>query len=115
MAPDQYHHVINKLNDASGLFPNAGISAAVLAVMGTGIAAIVLQAATPGGSIEHLGLDGALIVAVGVLWRALSAKDAQLVKSTEAVTAALAASSASNVELRGVIEHLKESLNQVRR
>lgn len=116
MAPDQYHHVIQKLTDASGLFPNIGISASVLAVMGTGIAAILFQAATPGtSSIEHLTLDGALVVAVGVLWRALSAERSQNVKSTEAVTAALVSSTASNAELRGVIEHLKESLNQARR
>ena len=46
-----------------------------------------------------------------VLWRALgakdvqiAAKDAQLIKSTEVVTQALAASAAANSELRRIIE-----------
>ena len=118
MAPDQYHHLVHKLNDLDAMLPNVGITSAVLAVMGTGITAILVQAATPAADIswiEHLTLEGALVVAVGVLWRALSAKDAQLVKSTEAVTSALASSAASNVELRKIIEHLNESLSQARR
>jgi hypothetical protein len=117
MAPDQYHHIVTKLSDVPTILPNIGVSAAVLAVMGTGITAILVQAVTPAADIswiEHLTLEGALVVAVGVLWRALSAKDAQLVKSTEAVTSALASSAASNAELRKIIEHLNESLTRAR-
>ncbi len=118
MAPDQYHQIVNKLNDFHGVLPNAGITFGVVAVMVTGTIATLVQATTPAADIswvEHLTLEGALVVAVGVLWRALSSKDAQLVKSTEAVTSALASSAASNVELRKIIEHLNESLSQARR
>lgn len=118
MAPDQYHHVIQKLNDVPGLLPNIGVSASVVAVLVTGTVATLVQAVTPAADIswvEHLTLEGALVVAVGVLWRALSTERLQNIKSTEAVTAALVSSTASNAELRSVIEHLKESLNQARR
>ena len=118
MAPDQYHHVVQKLNDFSAMLPNVGVSASVMAVLVTGTLATLLQATTPIADIswvEHLTLEGALVVAVGVLWRALSAERAQNIKSTEAVTAALVSSTASNAELRGVIEHLKESLSDARR
>ncbi len=124
MAPDPYHHIIHKLNDFNSILPNAGISAAVLAVMFTGTLAILAQALTPNGDVQNyrdITLEGALVVAVGVLWRALSqkdaqiaVKDAQLVKSTEVVTSALAASATSNAELRKIIEHLNESLQHAR-
>jgi hypothetical protein len=67
-------------------------------------------------------LEGALVVAVGVLWRALSTERAQNIKSTEAVTAALVSSTASsaelrasNAELRATIEHLRELVSDARR
>jgi hypothetical protein len=53
---------------------------------------------------EHLTLTGALIVAVVILWRALSVKDALIIKSTEEVTKALGATAASNAELRKIVE-----------
>ena len=102
MAPDQYHHLVHKLNDLDAMLPNVGITGAVLVSYGNrNHGDSGSEAATPAADIswiEHLTLEGALVVAVGVLWRALSAKDAQLVKSTEAVTSALASSAASNVE-----------------
>lgn len=123
MAPDKYHHIVNTLNNLP-LLPNIGVSLSVGAVLLIGAANILLQATTPAADIswaEHLTLEGALIAAVVVLWKALGSKDvqialkdAQLVKSTEAVTMALAASAASNVELRKIIEHLNESLSQAR-
>lgn len=106
MAPDKYHYVVNALNNIPSL-PGIGISASVLSVMSVGAANILIQATTPAVDIswiEHLTLEGALVVAVGVLWRALSAKDAQLVESTRVVTGALAASATSNAELRKIIE-----------
>ena len=54
-------------------------------------------------SIEHLTLNGALILAVVVLWKQLGKKDDLLVASTKNVTEALAAAASSNAELRGII------------
>jgi hypothetical protein len=53
---------------------------------------------------EHLTLTGALIVAVVILWRALSVKDTLIIKSTEEMTKALSSTAASNSELRKIIE-----------
>jgi hypothetical protein len=70
---------------------------------------------------EHLTLEGAMVIAITILWRAYQQKDALLVKSTEAVTSALAASSASNAELRGIIKEsvdanrsLRESIDRLK-
>ncbi len=118
MAPDQYHHLIHKLTNFDAMLPSAGVSFSVGAVIATGLLAIIVQAATPIGDISwasDLTMKGALIVAVGVLWRALSAERSLNTKSTEAVTAALVSSTAANVELRAIIEHLRESLNEARR
>lgn len=52
-------------------------------------------------------------MAVVALWRALSAKDAQLVESTRSVTSALNASSASNMELRKIIEASIEAKHEL--
>ena len=54
-------------------------------------------------SIEHLTLNGALIVAVVVLWKQLGKKDDLLVASVKTVTESLASAAASNIELRGII------------
>ena len=87
------------------------------------MAEMLLQTVSPavGSDMEHMTLEGALIAAVVVLWRALSAKDSQLVESTRAVTMALAASATSNAELRKIIEEsiavkqqLTESLDLLR-
>jgi hypothetical protein len=125
MAPDQYHHLVQKLNNFNAMFPSTGVSVSVLAVMATGTVATLVQATTPAADIswvEHLTLEGALVVAVGVLWRALSTERAQNIKSTEAVTAALVSSTASsaelrasNAELRATIEHLRELVSDARR
>ena len=53
---------------------------------------------------EHLTLTGALMVAVGILWKSLDKKDNLIIKSTELTTTALNASTNSNIELRKVIE-----------
>jgi hypothetical protein len=55
-------------------------------------------------SIEHLTLNAALIVAVGVLWKQLGKKDDLLIHSAQTVTETLAAAAASNVELRRIID-----------
>jgi hypothetical protein len=55
-------------------------------------------------SIEHLTLNAALIVAVGVLWKQVGKKDDLLIHSTQTVTETLAAAAASNVELRRIID-----------
>jgi hypothetical protein len=53
---------------------------------------------------EHLTLSAALLLAVAVLWRNLTAKDTLLIASTATITQALATSAASNAELRHIIE-----------
>jgi hypothetical protein len=53
---------------------------------------------------EHLTLSAALLLAVAVLWRNLTTKDALLIASTATVTQALASAAASNAELRHIIE-----------
>ena len=53
---------------------------------------------------EHLTLSAALITAVGILWRELGRKDSLLIASTATVTQALATASASNMELRHILE-----------
>jgi hypothetical protein len=53
---------------------------------------------------NNLTLSGALIVAVGVLWRALAKKDDAVLTATKTVTEALITASNSNRELRKVIE-----------
>lgn len=59
-------------------------------------------------SVEHVTLDGGLIVAVMVLWKQFSKKDDLLVESTRTVTEALQGAAASNAELRRVIDKLVE-------
>ena len=130
MAPDRYHHIVTTLSTVPG-FGGLTISASVGAIVAIGLASMAIQATAPAGDaswIEHLTLTGALVIAVGVLWRALSAKDAQLaasniqiVESTRVITVALSASAASNAELRKIIEesvtsknHLTESLDLLR-
>ena len=60
---------------------------------------------------EHLTLSGALILAVFVLWKQIGKKDTDiskkddlLIDSAKTVTLALSAASASNIELRRIIE-----------
>jgi hypothetical protein len=55
-------------------------------------------------SIERLTLSGALVVAVISLWRQLVKKDELLITSAKTMTEALAASAASNIELRRIID-----------
>jgi hypothetical protein len=54
-------------------------------------------------TIEHLTLNGALIVAVVALWKQLGKKDDLLIASVHSVTEALASAASSNAELRGII------------
>ena len=54
-------------------------------------------------TIEHLTLNGALIVAVVALWKQLGKKDDLLIASVQTVTEALASAASSNAELRGII------------
>jgi predicted O-methyltransferase YrrM len=70
-----------------------------------------MQVSTPNDVswVEHLTLEGGLIVAVGVLWRALVKKDDQLMQSVRVATEALSANAASNMELRKIIEELVKS------
>jgi hypothetical protein len=55
-------------------------------------------------SAGQLTLSAALVIAVGVLWKALVKKDDALVQSTKIVTEALTSTAAANAELRHVIE-----------
>ena len=99
------------------MVPGVAVSAAVVGVLVTAVANILFQMSAPPGNLstwEDLTLKGALISAVVVLWRALSAERAQNVKSNEAMTSALVSTAASNAELRKIIEHLNESLLKAR-
>jgi len=68
--------------------------------------ALPLSVATPDTWTwaEHVTLSGAMVVAIAVLWRALQAKDSQLVSATKTMAEALAATASSNHELRKIIE-----------
>jgi hypothetical protein len=57
---------------------------------------------------EHITLEGAMVVALIVLWKSLQQKDMQLVAATKLVSDALNTSTSSNSELRAVIT---ESVN----
>ncbi len=125
MAPDRYHHIVSWLSDIHVFFPNIEIAVPAAGVIVFGSLAAIVQAATPAADIswvEHLTLEGALVVAVVFLWKALgakdvqiAAKDVQLIENAKAMTSALVASTSSNAELRKIIEHLSESLNEARR
>lgn len=115
VAPDRYHQIVNTLNGFPVL-PGFAVSLSVGAVVILGIANIALQASNPAIdpiSVGDLTLKGALCAAVVVLWRALGVKDArieaqneQLIANSKASTEALVAFTASNTELRRIIEHL---------
>ena len=68
----------------------------------------IIQSASPPDltwySAQHLTLEGALVVAIIFLWRAFQAKDAALTEMTRGVAKALEQASASNIELRRIIE-----------
>lgn len=88
-----------------GLYPGGGsvISIHLLACL------LLVQQVMPsdGGAaaqIERLGLTGALILAVGVLWRALAKKDEQLTLITQQVASALAFNTDTQKELRTIVE-----------
>lgn len=72
--------------------------------------ALMLQQAVPDissgtvGQIERLGLTGALLVAVGVLWRSLARKDEQLTLITRQVAEGLATNTDTQRELRSIVE-----------
>ena len=67
-----------------------------------------MQVAAPQGDFvsqaDRIGVTGALIVAVGVLWRALAKKDEAILAATKSVTEALITAADSNRELRQIIE-----------
>jgi hypothetical protein len=100
-------------------------AAAVKGVVVSGASLAILQAAgamgplsSPGefpwlAQVEHLGLTGALLIAVVVLYRSNVKKDEQLIIATEHNTAALTAQIETNRELRKIIEdsvHAKQEL-----
>jgi hypothetical protein len=73
------------------------------------------------GNVQQLTLVGALIIAVGVLWRALSSKDEALVNATKMTTEALVTAATTSTELRHIIEEsvkakkdLSESIDLLR-
>jgi hypothetical protein len=90
----------------------------IIAIATSGILLAQANPALPTGSLDSVGrltLDGALIVAVGVLWRALGDKDRRIeqkdqqviemaTKVTETMTAVLAAVS----ELRWAVNDLRQ-------
>lgn len=67
--------------------------------------ALILQ--TPAqdwiGPAERLSFQGGLILAVAMLWRALSAKDSLIVASVKSMTEALQQSASTQAELRAII------------
>ena len=63
---------------------------------------------------EHLTLDGALLVAVVVLWKSNQEKDRQLIETVKTVTSTLHSVNASNQELRKVIEESIRAKDQLR-
>jgi hypothetical protein len=83
----------------------------------------VLQAQAASGSLpsapdwistaSQLTLQGALIVAVAILWKALGVKDALIVSSIKSVTEALQQSAATQAELRNVIHESVETKRQL--
>lgn len=122
MAPDRYHQIVDSVNNFPGL-RGLGISASVLAVVVTATANIVADIGSSQADVpwEHLTLEGALVAAVVVLWRALGVKDArieaqneQLMANSKASTEALSAFTASNSELRRIIEHMNDSIGAPR-
>lgn len=58
-------------------------------------------------TIGRLTLDGALICAVGVLWRALTRKDDQVVEMARKVTETMALVTTAVTELRSTVASLK--------
>jgi hypothetical protein len=76
-------------------------------VYGTSVLLLILQ--TTGdissiGQIERIGLTGALLIAVGVLWRAGAKKDDQVMDMARQVSAALASNSDTQRELRAIVQ-----------
>jgi hypothetical protein len=65
------------------------------------------------GPAERLSLQGALIFAVAILWKALGVKDSLIVSSIKSVTEALQQSAATQAELRGVIKESVETKRQL--
>jgi ABC-type multidrug transport system fused ATPase/permease subunit len=63
---------------------------------------------------EHLTLSGGMVVVIVMLWRAFQVKDAALVKMTEVVVQALAASASSANELRGIIKESVDAKRELR-
>lgn len=62
---------------------------------------------------EHLTLTGALVTAVGILWKSLLRKDELLIKMTEVVTQALAGASFSSVEMRKTLDDNLKANNEL--
>lgn len=70
-----------------------------------------------GGPVDAVGrltLDGVLVVGVIALWKALSAKDAQLIAMTAKVTEVMTQVLDSNKELRGVVNELRDVVTEFR-
>jgi len=90
-------------------------------------AMLLIQQAVPDltsgtfAQVERLGLTGALVLAVGVLWRSMSKKDEQLMSLTKQAAEALAFNTDTQKELRKIVEEstiakreLKESVDGLR-
>ena len=87
---------------------------------------LLFQQVLPDGGVaaqvERLGLTGALVVAVGVLWRSMSRKDDQLILLTKQAAEALAFNTDTQKELRKIVEEstkakmeLKDTVDGLRR
>lgn len=101
----------------------------IVLTVSTALLSLALQAS--GGSVpagvpewvsvtEHLGLTGALLVAVAILWKSYQAKDEQAVRSAAEMTRALTETASASMELRGIIKEsvaanikIRESLDSL--
>jgi hypothetical protein len=80
--------------------------------------AMILQASAPEAigavaQIERLGLTGSLLLAVGILWRSLQAKDTQLTLLSQRVSEALAFDTETKRELRKIVEESTEAVHSL--
>lgn len=94
---------------------------AVLVLTGSSGMLALLQASTPIpdisfiGQVERLGLVGALIAAVIVLWRKLDTKDTSFSESSVNMVKALALNNQLMSEMKDMMKDIKESNDELRR
>lgn len=87
-------------------------------VFASSIAEMIIQTAVPDSfsavsQVERLGLTGSLLLAVGILWRSLQAKDSQLTLVTQRVSEALAFDTETKRELRKIVEESSEKIHEL--